>query len=181
MKIIYQVILVASLAASPTLHSEESDTANAVQHKLSLSTAIIAAKASISSCSAQGINVSVSVVDSNGLLQVLLKSDLSSPLSTTLSQRKAFTAANFRKDTTQLADRSDTAVGRSEGVLMSAGGVTIKLDDVVYGAIGVSGADTGAKDDECAKAGLLSIVDLLKKKAPAESESIDKETDAKKS
>jgi len=134
-----------------------------VQHKLSLATALQAADVSVTACRKQKIDVSAAVVDSSGLLQVLLRDTNASPISATLSQSKAFTAANFLKDTTQLADLSDTAVGRSEGVLMSAGGVLIKVDGVVYGAIGVSGAATGAKDDECARAGFTAISESLAK------------------
>jgi len=134
-----------------------------VQHKLSLATALQAAQVSVTTCRKQNLNISAAVVDSSGLLQVLLRDTNASPVSVSLSQSKAFTAANFLKDTTQLADLSDTAVGRSKGILMSAGGVLIKVDDVVYGAIGVSGAATGAKDDECARAGLTAIAKSLAK------------------
>lgn len=134
-----------------------------VQHKLSLATALQAAQVSVTTCRKQNLNISAAVVDSSGLLQVLLKDTNASPVSVSLSQSKAFTAANFLKDTTQLADLSDTAVGRSKGILMSAGGVLIKVDDVVYGAIGVSGAATGAKDDECARAGFTAIAESLAK------------------
>ena len=181
MKIIHKLFLTAAaLVLTPSVFADEAITVNShIQHNLSLSNALTAAQASIESCKAQGIFVSVSIVDSNGLLRVLLKADSASPLSTTLSQRKAFTAANFRKNTTLLADLSDTAVGRSEGVLMSAGGVLIKVDEVIYGAIGVSGADTGAKDDECAKAGMLAITESLKKISPKAKDDGEKSAEPK--
>lgn len=144
--------------------AEDSGLANSVvQHKLSLASALQAAQVSVTSCRKQNLNISAAVVDSSGLLQVLLRDTNASPVSAALSQRKAFTAANFLKDTTQLADLSDTATGRSEGILMSAGGVLIKVDDIVYGAIGVSGAATGAQDDECARAGFMAISQSLAK------------------
>ena len=163
MRKIYKCVLgVLALTLSTTLTSEESTAVkNLTSHSLSLNSALTAAQASIENCDTQGISVSVSVVDTNGLLRVLLKADGASPLSATLSQRKAFTAANFGRNTILLADLSDTAVGRSEGVLMSAGGVLIKIDEINYGAIGVSGADSGAKDDECAKAGVSAITAIL--------------------
>ena len=115
------ILGVIAIALCTSLTSQEAVVASSIsQQQLTLSAALQAAQASIVSCKSQGIAVSVSVVDSNGLIQVKLKDDDASPLSTRLSQRKAFTAANFRKDTTLLADLSDTAVGRSEGILMSA-------------------------------------------------------------
>ena len=154
--------LLAVSLCSPLASEDAAVVKSITQQHLTLNTALIAAQASIESCKSQGIAVSVSVVDGNGLLKVMLKADAASPLSTGLSQRKAFTAANFRKDTTLLADLSDTAVGRSEGILMSAGGVLITVDEITYGAIGVSGSASGAKDDECAKAGVLAITESLK-------------------
>ena len=163
------------LASEEVLTVENAKSIITQQH-LNLDTALKAAQASLESCGSQGIAVSVSVVDTNGLLKVLLKADAASPLSTGLSEKKAFTAANFKRDTTLLADRSDTAVGRSEGILMSAGGVLITIDEVNYGAIGVSGSASGAKDDECAKAGLLAITSSLKSVLTESKESAEKET-----
>jgi uncharacterized protein GlcG (DUF336 family) len=42
------------------------------------------------------------------------------------------------------------------------GGVVIKLDDEVIGAIGASGAPGANLDDNCAKAGIEKIRDRLK-------------------
>jgi len=155
--------LLVVLSIGPLIADEAGLKSSVIQHRLSLATALQAANVSIVSCRKQGLNVSAAVVDSNGILQVLLRDTNASPISTTLSQSKAYTSANFLKDTTHLSDLSDTAVGRSSGVLMSAGGVLIKVNEVVYGAIGVSGAATGAKDDECARAGLKAIAESLVK------------------
>jgi uncharacterized protein GlcG (DUF336 family) len=168
--------LLAVSLCSPLASEDAAVVKSITQQHLTLNTALIAAQASIESCKAQGIAVSASVVDGNGLLKVMLKADTASPLSTGLSQKKAFTAANFRKDTTLLADLSDTAVGRSEGILMSAGGVLITVDEITYGAIGVSGSASGAKDDECAKAGVLAIAESLKGEPPEVEEGAEKET-----
>lgn len=160
------VSLLVTLAINTAIADEQDIKNNLSQQRLSLSVSLNAAQASITSCKEQNISVSASVVDSNGLLTLSLRGDGASPLSMILSQRKAYTAANFLKDTTQLADLSDTAVGRSEGILMSAGGVLIKVENVVYGAIGISGAATGGKDHECAQAGLLAVTDSLKSLVP---------------
>ncbi|MGB1311516.1 MAG: GlcG/HbpS family heme-binding protein [Leucothrix sp.] len=165
--------LFVSLCLNPLWAEDDGTDNSVVEHRLSLATALRAAEISVISCRKQGLNVSAAVVDNSGLLQVLLRDTHAKPVTTSLSQRKAYTAANFSKDTTQLANLSDTAVGRTTGILMSAGGVLIKVDDVVYGAIGVSGSDTGAKDDECAKAGLLAISKGLSKPPEDEQASSD--------
>ena len=172
-------VLVIGLSLSALLclstgAAEDNGLANSiVQHKLSLASALQAAEVSVTTCRKLNLNVSAAVVDSSGLIQVLLRDTNASPISATLSQRKAFTAANFLKDTTQLADLSDTATGRSEGVLMSAGGVLIEVEGIVYGAIGVSGAATGAKDDECARAGFMAISESLAKPESKDAEAAD--------
>lgn len=174
------LVLLTLMNVGPVAAEDNGLASSVVQHHLSLATALQAAEVSVVSCRKQGIQVSAAVVDTSGLLQVLLRDTNASPISTTLSQRKAYTAANFLKDTTQLSDLSDTAVGRTDGVLMSAGGVLIKVDDVVYGAIGVSGAATGAKDDECARAGVEAIAESLAKAEAEEDESVSKSTDKSK-
>lgn len=153
---------------------DNSTTKNNVQvDQLSLASAVQAAQVSINTCREAGAKVSAAVVDRNGLTQVILRDTFSSPISVELSRKKAFTAANFSKNTTQLANLSDTAVGRTDGVLMSAGGVLIKLDDTIYGAIGVSGAETGAIDDSCAKAGAKAITDAI---TADKAQALEKET-----
>lgn len=157
-------LIVAALASTmlPVMAQDDSTTKNNVRvDQLSLASAVQAAQISINTCREAGAKVSAAVVDRNGLTQVILRDTFSSQISVELSRKKAFTAANFSKNTTQLANLSDTAVGRTDGVLMSAGGVLIKLDDTIYGAIGVSGAETGAIDDNCAKAGAKAITDAI--------------------
>jgi uncharacterized protein GlcG (DUF336 family) len=49
-----------------------------------------------------------------------------------------------------------------EGTVAAQGGVPIKAGTEVIGAIGVSGAPGGEKDEACADAGIAKIADLLK-------------------
>jgi len=48
------------------------------------------------------------------------------------------------------------------GMLFRAGGVVIKLDNEVVGAIGVGGAPSAGNDETCARAGIAKIRDRLK-------------------
>lgn len=164
------VFSLAILLTAPVI-ADDSDIENtALFQQLSLAAALEAAQASIGECRKDSQHVSATVVDRNGLTQVILRDTHASAISSELSRKKAYTAASFSKNTTQLADLSDTAVGRSAGVLMSAGGVLIVVDDVIYGAVGVSGSNSGATDDTCAKAGAQIIVSAItadKEKATA--------------
>lgn len=164
----YTAILFAAMHTIP-LTADTSGIENSVLfNQLSLAAAIQAAQVSISHCRKEGHHVSATVVDRFGQSQVMLRDTEASPISAELSHKKAYTAANFNKNTKQLANLSNTAIGRTEGVLMSAGGVLIKVDDTIYGAVGVSGAETGAIDDACAMEGASIIVEALKaeKKKP---------------
>ena len=156
------VLSLSVLLTSSPLFADDSGIENTtLYHQLSLASALEAAQSSIAECRKDKQNVSATVVDRNGLTQVMLRDTNASDISSELSRKKAYTSANFSKNTTQLADLSDTAVGRSHGVLMSAGGVLIIVDDIIYGAVGVSGSSTGAKDDLCAKAGAQVVIDAI--------------------
>jgi uncharacterized protein GlcG (DUF336 family) len=128
--------------------------------------AVEAAQAAIASCKAQGYTVSVSVVNRVGDLKLLLVGDGASALSRSLSRRKAYTAAVRRVSTGELA-RQVAAPGAFNPTLYDrqlvalAGGVPIKVGDEAIGAIGVSGAPGGDKDEACANAGLAKISDRL--------------------
>jgi uncharacterized protein GlcG (DUF336 family) len=47
-------------------------------------------------------------------------------------------------------------------VIAIQGGLPIKVGDEVIGAVGVSGAPGGEKDEACSKAGIDKIADQLK-------------------
>ena len=48
------------------------------------------------------------------------------------------------------------------GVIVLNGGLPIRVGDEVIGSIGVGGAQTGDRDEACAKAGLDKVADQLK-------------------
>jgi uncharacterized protein GlcG (DUF336 family) len=83
-----------------------------------------------------------------------------------LSRRKAYTAAIRRVSTGELA-KQVAAPGAFNPTLYDRqlvavqGGVPIKVGDQAIGAIGVSGAPGGDKDEACANAGIAKISDRL--------------------
>ena len=82
------------------------------------------------------------------------------------SQRKAYTARTFRISSGEFAQRvkdnpSISAVHLT-GIIAAQGALPIKAGDEVIGAVGVSGAPGGEKDEACAKTGLDKVADQLK-------------------
>ena len=150
--------LALTFAISPAL-AEDEMVVNI--KRLSMETTQTMAMAAVEACREQGINVGVTVVDRNGIPQVMLRDTLAAHLTIEISKRKAYTAANFNAATSTLEDRANTAVGRFDDLIMSAGGVPINVGGFIYGGIGVSGAPSGETDEVCAQAGLDAVADDL--------------------
>jgi uncharacterized protein GlcG (DUF336 family) len=95
-----------------------------------------------------------------------LRGDGASPHTLENSQRKAYTARTFRITSGEFAqrvtDNPTSGQANLSGVIAIQGGLPIKLGEAVIGAVGVSGAPGGEKDEACAKAGLDRIADQLK-------------------
>jgi uncharacterized protein GlcG (DUF336 family) len=125
--------------------------------RMSLETAQSIARATIDACREKGIQVGVTVVDRDGVVQAQLRDTIAAPITVPISYKKAFTSANFNAATSALEARADTAVGRQDFLVMSAGGVTVEVGGALLGAVGVSGAPSGETDEECAKAGVESV------------------------
>ena len=61
-----------------------------------------------------------------------------------------------------LTDPAVAGLKDTEGTIALGGGVPIKAGNEVIGAIGVSGAPGGDKDEACANAGIQKVADKLK-------------------
>ncbi len=129
--------------------------------RLSLETATKLAQAAIKTCRKKGIQIAATVVDRNGLVQVTLRDTIAAPFATRVSILKAYTAANFSVNTSQLKQIAKSPVSRVDGVMMGSGGVVVKVGGKLLGAIGVSGAPSGVTDEECAKAGIKKLISDL--------------------
>jgi uncharacterized protein GlcG (DUF336 family) len=136
------------------------------QKALSAATALTIAQTAYDTCTAQGYHVSVHVVGRDGEVLVGLRGDGSSPHTFENSQRKAYTARTFRTSSGEFAQRQKDNPGLGAvllpGVIAIQGGLPIKLGDDVIGAVGVSGAPGGEKDEACSKAGIDKVADQLK-------------------
>jgi uncharacterized protein GlcG (DUF336 family) len=139
------------------------------QKVLPLEMAQTIAQGAVEKCRADGFHVSVSIIDAGGLLKVFVRDEGTGPHTIDLSRRKAYTALTFAsrwKTSGEAAKAWNSTLGSPmpniEGTAGVAGGVPIKAGNETIGAIGVSGAVGGDKDEACAMSGISKVADKLK-------------------
>lgn len=137
-------------------------------HHLSAELANEAAGEVVASCARQGYAETAVIVDADGVRQAELRGDHAGSHTLDSANDKAYTAASFKTATSALTERAKTVPGFSglftqlPHLILAGGGIPIKLDNEVIGAIGASGAPGGNLDEACAQAGLDKIRDRLK-------------------
>jgi uncharacterized protein GlcG (DUF336 family) len=141
--------------------------AQLIDHKdLSLAAALTIATAAAEHCKAGGYTVSVAVVGREAQLLVHLRGDGSPPHSMENSYRRAYTALTFRRPSAEVEKRlrADPAdqLTRLEHVMAAQGGLPVVVGGDVIGAVAVSGAPSGDRDEACARAGLDKAAGSLK-------------------
>jgi uncharacterized protein GlcG (DUF336 family) len=125
-------------------------------------TALKAAQAALENCRKRGFQATVAVVDRMGVVQVLLRDRFAGPHTPDMATAKAYTAASFRTNTTELAEASQpgrpaSGIRHRPGIAAVGGGMVIEAGGSLLGAIGVSGAPGQREDDACAAAGIAAI------------------------
>ena len=140
---------------------------------LPLSVAVAAATEAISSCKANGYDVTATVVDVAGTPQVALRGDHATIHTRESSFRKAYTIITlgpiFHVDVTsellatltKFPPLAAQSLASTSNVTVLPGGVAFKVGDEIIGGIGVGGSPGGDKDEACAKAGVAKVRDLL--------------------
>jgi uncharacterized protein GlcG (DUF336 family) len=128
--------------------------------------AMTMAQVAIETCKTNGFAVSVSVVGRAGELILQVRGDGTGPHTVENSFRKAYTARTFRSPSGGLAKRlkDDPLLPliHLTNVVAAQGALPIQVGEDVVGAIGVSGAPGGDKDEVCAKAAIDKVADQLK-------------------
>jgi uncharacterized protein GlcG (DUF336 family) len=133
-----------------------------------LDLALEAAREALDVCTTKGFAVGVSVIDSGGVAKVVLAKDGASARGVASSTNKAVTSLTFKAPTSQLGEqiKSDTQladkISANPNFNARAGGVLLKVDNEIIGAIGVGGARGSENDEACALAGLEKIKARLK-------------------
>ena len=136
----------------------------------SFALALEAAQTALDTCKARGASVSVAVVDSAGVLKVLLAADGAFAKGVVTSVGKAVTAKDFGMPISELAVRIGidpvlaAKVKANPNYLVGKGGLPLKAGEAVIGGLGVGGVTSAniVTDEECAQAGLDRIKARLK-------------------
>ena len=131
----------------------------------SLAAADRMAQAAVRACARQGYRVGVAVVDSAGEARAMLTADGADGSHVFVAMRKAITALAFGVPSSQAARRiaaGQTPLAKvTPAMFVMGGALPIFRRGRLIGAIGSSGAagsPPGAKDEECAAAGLKAAV-----------------------
>ena len=122
------------------------------------------AQATIAKCRADGFHITVVVLDRGNAYKALLRDDGSGMLSIDVARGKALAALAFGRSSAE-AGKMFAAIPnapQSPGLMAVGGALPIKVGEDVIGAVGVSGAPGGEKDEACAAAGLAKVADRLK-------------------
>ena len=133
---------------------------------LSPELALDLARAALGECRKRGYQAAVAVVDRFGVTQVMLRDRFAGAHTPATAAGKAWTAASFRTNTTDLfaltqPGMPQAGVRNLPGVVVLGGGLVIEAGGSLVGAVGVSGAPGGDADDACAKAGIDAVRDRL--------------------
>jgi uncharacterized protein GlcG (DUF336 family) len=134
----------------------------------SLKLALEAAQKAVDTCKGLDQKVGVTVVDSAGVLKVVLATDGASTRGVASSTNKALTALAFTAPTSELGEKIKSNPALADKIAANpnyntrAGGVLLKVGDDVIGAIGVGGAKGSEKDEACALAGREKVKRRLK-------------------
>lgn len=131
---------------------------------MTLSLATDIARQAVAACAKSGYQVSAVVVDRGGAPQVVMRDVYASRFTTEIAERKAnavvlsgVSSAEFRLNRADIVSE----MNEIDGVLVLAGALPIRAAGVLLGAVGVSGAPGGDKDEVCARAGLDSVQERL--------------------
>ena len=131
---------------------------------MTLELASTIARAAVASCADTGYQVSAVVVDRSGAPQVVMRDVFASRFTVEIAERKAnavilagVSSSEFRVNRAEiLAEMNEV-----DGILVLDGAVPIRAGGALLGAVGVSGAPGGDKDEACAKAGVNSVQEQL--------------------
>lgn len=159
-----QVLTAAALA----LASIASACAQAplTEKNISMKMALAIIEGTLEQCTKDGYKVSVIIIDNAGLVRASLRGDGTNPHTMEFARKKAYTARTRGQTSLEFMKLTSNPASayllQIPDVVAVGGGVPIKIGDVTIGAVGVSGAPGGEKDEVCANAGIAKVADQLK-------------------
>lgn len=133
---------------------------------LSPDIALEIAQGAMKKCRADGLQIAVAVLDRFGQPLVIFRDRFAGLPSSTTAVSKAYTALSFRQSTADFVKAIESRqlnreLARLPNIVMLGGGLPIETDGALVGAVGVSGAPGGDKDEACAQAGIEAVRDKL--------------------
>lgn len=153
----------ALLSTFGLIHTAQADDVISAR-LMSLELANDIAMEAVKACRELGYQVSVVVVDRSGIPQVVLRDAKASRFTTEIALKKANASILGGVSThTFLQNRSDISatMNHVDEVLVLRGALPIEAAGSMLGAVGVSGALGGDKDEICAQKGLEAVAERL--------------------
>jgi len=149
------------LATSPALAQ-----APQVEKNVSMAMALAIIQGAIEQCTKDGYKVSVVIVDKAGNVAASVRGDGTNPHTMEFGRLKAYTSRTRGQTSLEFmkltSDPANAYLKQIPNTVAVGGGVPIKAGSEVIGAVGVSGAPGGEKDEVCANAGIAKVADALK-------------------
>jgi uncharacterized protein GlcG (DUF336 family) len=131
---------------------------------MTLDLAVDIAQGAIDTCREDGYQISVVVVDRSGRTQVVMRDVFANQYMTQLAQAKANAVVLSNTSSSALRkNRADIAAELNllEDLLVLDGGLPVTVAGSMIGAVGVSGAPGGDKDEACAQRGIDGVQERL--------------------
>ena len=152
---------VTTLAAGPALAQ-----APQVEKNVSMALAMAVMQGALDQCTKDGYKVSIVIVDKGGNVAGSIRGDGTGPHTMEFARMKAYTARTRGQTSLatmkQMEDPANAFLKQIPNVVGVGGGVPIRAGSEVIGAVGVSGAPGGEKDEVCANAGIAKVEAALK-------------------
>jgi uncharacterized protein GlcG (DUF336 family) len=131
---------------------------------MTLDLAVDIAQGAIDACREDGYQVSVVVLDRSGRTQVMMRDVFANQYLTQLAQAKAnavvlsnTSSGVLRKNRADIVDELNLL----DDLLVLDGGLPVSVAGSMIGAVGVSGAPGGDKDEACAQRGIEGVQERL--------------------
>jgi len=131
---------------------------------MTLDLAVDIAQDAIEACREDGYQISVVVVDRSGRTQVVMRDVFANQYMTQLAQAKANAVVLSNTSSSALRkNRADIAAELNflDELLVLDGGLPVTVAGAMIGAVGVSGAPGGDKDEACAQRGIDAVQERL--------------------
>ena len=137
-----------------------------VEKNVSMALSMAVMQGALDQCTKDGYKVSVVIVDKAGNVAASVRGDGTNPHTMEFGRLKAYTSRTRGQTSLEFmkltSDPANAYLKQIPNTVAVGGGVPIKAGSEVIGAVGVSGAPGGEKDEVCANAGIAKVADALK-------------------